>query len=468
MARPRSDCRGFTACCPCLHAADPAPPPGDHRDGRHGVLGALVLAGWQEQWPSAVFGRAAQQALTWSTAEAPLPVGAVGTANQSAGLDDVAYPNVQNCSAVGYYSPGESGTPGLIETLSRGIWTPAAAPAFVTSSQLADLFGVACPAESTCVAVGTFEDSQGAERPLVETLSGGSWIPAAIALPADANQSKEARLSQVACPAPGTCVAAGLYSAQNGGTQGLIRTLSNGTWTAARAPLPAGDAAANPNAYLWGLACPALWGVACPAPRSCVATGHYTSRNGRSQGLIDTLSDDRWIPATAPLPADAAANQKWSISQPTGLEVAACTAASTCVAAGSYTARSGTIRGEIDTLSNGTWTAARASLPVGAAVVKQGVFSTTPRARPPTVAWLLAARELRMAAPKAWLGQLDWLGQRDQERHRDDRLRPSAQAHLEPGSGSGPATAFEGPPAAPAWARFGGSAGGGGADSITG
>ena len=399
------------------------------------VLGALVVAGWQEHWPSAVFGRAAQQALTWTAAEAPLPSDAAQTASQSAGLNDVACPSVRSCIAVGYYATGDNGsTHGLIETLSHGIWTAAAAatPAAVTLAQLAfiELGGVACPAEGECVAVGAYQDSQNAERPMIETLSGGIWTPATIVLPANADQSKSAVLSQVACPAPGrcvatgwytaqnggtqglidtlsngswtastaplpadaaagnsasnsssrlptalfavrcpavgTCVATGEYTAQNGGTQGLIDTLSNGTWTAARAPLPADATVANPNAYLWG--------VACPAPGTCVDTGHYTSRNGGSQGLIDTLSGDKWIPATAPLPADAAANQKWSESQPTGVEVAACTAASTCVAAGSYTARNGTIQGEIDTLSNGTWTAASATLPVGAAAAKQYVF----------------------------------------------------------------------------------------------
>ena len=397
------------------------------------VIGALAVTGWREHWPPAVFGQPARLALTWSPAEAPLPANAAGTASQSAGLNDVACPSVQSCVTVGYYftrdNPGENfgSTWGLIETLSHGTWTPAAAPVDVPFTQVTffQLGGVTCRAEGTCVAVGSYGDTQNTERPLVETLSDGSWTPATPALPAGANQ-KAAFLSQVACPAPGTCVATGWYTAQNGasqglietlsngtwvpataplpadavpsnsssklptaliavkcpavgtcvatgeytdqngGTQGLIDTLSNGTWTAAKAPLPAGQTAANPNAYLWG--------VACPAPGTCIAVGHYTARNGGSQGLIDTLSGDRWTPANAPWPTDAAANQKWNVNQPTGLEAAACTAASMCVAAGSYTARNGTVQGEIDTLSNGTWTAARASLPAGAAAAKQEVF----------------------------------------------------------------------------------------------
>ena len=193
------------------------------------VIGALAVTGWREHWPPAVFGQPARLALTWSPAEAPLPANAAGTASQSAGLNDVTCPSVQSCVTVGYYftrdNPGENfgSTWGLIETLSHGTWTPAAAPVDVPFTQVTffQLGGVTCRAAGTCVAVGSFGDTQNTERPLVETLSDGSWTPATPALPAGANQ-KAAFLSQVACPAPGTCVATGWYTAQNGASQGLI------------------------------------------------------------------------------------------------------------------------------------------------------------------------------------------------------------------------------------------------------
>jgi hypothetical protein len=397
------------------------------------VLGGLAVAGWREHWPPAVFGKAAPLALTWSAAQAPLPADAAQTSSQNAGLFDVACPSVQNCLAVGNYTTSDSdgnngSTQGLAETLSDGTWTPTAARIDVPdASQVTNmsLDGVACPAAGACVAVGSY-DSQGNLEPLIETLSGGTWASAIPPLPGDTNQ-KSAYLGDVACPAQGTCVAtgwyadqngdiqglidtlsggtwtpeqaplpagavpgkssssslptalfvvkcpavgncvaAGDYTSQNGGHQGLIDTLSGGTWTAMRAPLPADAVAANPVAYLLT--------IACPAPGTCLAAGRYTGQDGRGRFLTETLSGGAWTPAAAPLPADAAANQKWSESQVTGFTAAACAAAGTCVAAGSYFLTNGTIQGVIDTLSGGTWTATKAPLPAGAAVAKQYIY----------------------------------------------------------------------------------------------
>lgn len=195
------------------------------------VLAALVVTGWQEHWPSAVFGRARGPASP--DAEAPLPADAAGTANQDAGLDDVACPNVQSCVTVGYYftrdNPGEGfgSTRGLIETLSHGVWTPAAAPADVASSQLTflQLDGVARPAEGICVAVGAYGDTQNVEGPLVETLSNGTWTAARASLPAGAAVAKQyVFFDSAACPAGVSCMAVGGYKPQNGGSQGLIET----------------------------------------------------------------------------------------------------------------------------------------------------------------------------------------------------------------------------------------------------
>jgi hypothetical protein len=399
------------------------------------VLAGLAVAGWQEHWPPAVFGRSAPQALTWSAAEAPLPADAAQTSSQDAALDDVACPTAQSCVAVGIYATSDSGggngsTHGLIETFSHGTWTAAAAPVDVAAASqatLVDLSGVACPAQGACVAVGSYYTSQGIEIPLTDTLSGGTWTSAKLALPGDADQGKPAFLSEISCPAQGTCVATGWYTDQNGDIQGLIDTLSGGTWTAQRAPLPAGTTPAKPSSSnlptgLFLVKCPAVgscvatgdytdqnggdqglidtlsggtwtaqraplpgdaaaanpvavvWALACPAPGTCLAGGHYNSRNGQSRGLIETLSGGTWTPAAAPLPAGAAANQEWSTSQVTGLTAAACAAPGTCVAAGSYTARTSGIQGVLDTLSGGTWTAAAARLPADAAAAKQYAF----------------------------------------------------------------------------------------------
>jgi hypothetical protein len=397
------------------------------------VLGALAVAGWQTHFPSAVFGSGAPPALTWSVAQAPLPADSVQTSSQNSAINDVACPGVNSCVAVGYYTAGDGSTTtndGLIETLSNGIWTPAKAPLDVAGSSTVDfvnLAGVSCSSPTACVAVGSYFNRQNVELPLAETLSGTTWSTGVPALPGNADQGKSAFLSEVACPAQGTCVAAGWYTDQNGdaqglidtlsdgrwtatqaplpagaaarslssttiptglfvvrcaavgycvaagdyidkngATQGLIDTLSGGTWTATRAPLPGDASAANPAAYMFA--------VTCQGVGTCLATGHYNSGSGQSRDLIESLSGGTWTPVAAPLPANASATQHWSVTQVTGLTAVACQAAGTCVAEGSYIAGDGGMDGVIDTLSGGTWTAATAALPSGAAVAKQYAF----------------------------------------------------------------------------------------------
>jgi len=398
------------------------------------VLGGLAVVGWRVHWPPALFGSAAPPALTWTPAQAALPADATRTASQDASLNDVACPGAGSCVAVGFYDSGSSANVGrgLIETLSGGVWTPSAVPATVpgaTQVTFVDLDGVACPSMGTCVAVGSYYDRQNIERPLTETRSGSTWIPARLGLPGDADQNKAAFLSEVACPAPGSCVAIGWYIDSNNDVEGLIETLSGGTWTAFRAPVPddasvhpfpangglpptalivvrcatVGDCvatgdytdlsggmqplidtlsdgtwtadrgpvpgnAAAPNPYAF------LWAVACQAPGSCVAGGHYNTRGGQSRDLVATQSGGTWIPAATPLPPDAAATQQWSSSEITGLTAMTCQAVGTCLAGGSYIVRNGTLEGVLDAQSGGTWTAVRAPLPAGAAVAKQFVF----------------------------------------------------------------------------------------------
>jgi hypothetical protein len=394
------------------------------------VLGVLAVAGWQEHWPAALFGSATPKPLTWSAVQAPLPADALGSASQNASVDDVACPSVSNCVLVGDYLNSTDSGNALVETLSHGTWIPATGAVDVpigTQDTFIALAGVACPSPGACTAVGAdLGGSQDMETPLTETLSGGTWTSGKLPLPSNADTAKPAAyLSGIACPSPGTCVATGWYVDQNGDVRGLIETLSGGAWTATSAPLPAGAVlskeSSNLPTALFVVKCPAVgtcvavgdymdkngnqglietlsggtWtaaraplpddarsanpgvflsSIACPASGTCVVPGHYYSRNGQSRNLIETLSGGTWTSAVPPLPPDAAASQKWSETQPTGLTATACEAVGTCVAIGSYTARNGAIDAVIDTQSGGTWTAARAAVPAGAAVAKQIVY----------------------------------------------------------------------------------------------
>ncbi|HAM02769.1 MAG TPA: hypothetical protein DCQ30_11195, partial [Acidimicrobiaceae bacterium] len=128
----------------------------------------------------------------------------------------------------------------------------------------------ACPDSGFCVAVGEYEDTSSAFVGLIETMSSGTW--SAMTMPvAGLNPPAvppQGSLSDVKCPTSGSCIAVGSYYVS--GSEGLIETLSSGTWSATTAPLsglsPA--AGATPDAYLARLA--------CSSSGSCVAVGGYT------------------------------------------------------------------------------------------------------------------------------------------------------------------------------------------------
>ena len=187
---------------------------------------------------------------------------------------------------------------GFIETLAGGQWTAIAAPTASRKSAHSRILAsvVACPAVGSCVAGGGIATKSGKKgHGVLDTLSGGTWTPVAVPLPADATPGSSTSFISVSCPATGACVAAASYFDTSGSEQGLIETSAGTTWAATEAPLPA-NAGPDPNA--------ALGGVTCPAPGSCVAVGSYTDATGAQEGVVDTLSAGTWSATEAPLPAE--------------------------------------------------------------------------------------------------------------------------------------------------------------------
>jgi hypothetical protein len=227
---------------------------------------------------------------TWTALRAPLPANAAPSPH--AILYRTVCPAVTWCTAIGFYWANNGNGGLLIETLAGGTWTPQAAPlpADVRAGVLGNsLHDIACQAPRNCLVVGGYTTRGGQQENLAETLSGGTWTVATPPTPANAAVSLKALslffgLETVACRAPNSCVALGDYSVRDEVIDSLIDTLSGGTWTTAKAPLPSG--AASPNLDLNFQ----FSSAACPAPDSCIAVGYYTTKNNVEQGLIETAA----------------------------------------------------------------------------------------------------------------------------------------------------------------------------------
>ena len=295
-------------------------------------------------------GAAALTALKWTAAEDPLPADLPGDGS----FDGVACTAPGTCLMAGPYTDSKSnyGNYGAVtDTASHGTW----APATYTSIDLggtADIpvNGVACAAAGNCMTVGQWlNPSTGYYTGMVDTLSNGTWTPSQLSLPANPGQDREMELHAVACPAAGHCVVVGSnYPSSGNNGWGLIQTLTNGTWTAIEAPLP-------PDAAPGDKAGGNLYGVTCTAPGACVAVGFYTQADGASQGLIETLRNGTWTPATAP-PLPSEPGQVWLVA-------VSCATTTSCAAVGYISGREGLI----ETLANGAWHSSAAPVPKGAA-----------------------------------------------------------------------------------------------------
>ena len=279
----------------------------------------------------------------WTPSRAPTS-GLSPTAGSNPGvtLESVSCTAAGSCLAGGNYLDTSFNQLGLIETFSSGTWKAATAPLSGLSpaagtTPYVNLYGPNCPATGSCFLVGSYDDSSGDTHGLIETLSGGTWTASTAPLPGGAASNPNAGFTGMSCPAAGSCVAAGRYVNSTGNFEGLIETLSGGTWTPSTASL----GGLTPPAGTYAV----LYGVSCTATGACVAGGNYDDTSGIQQGLFETLSVRTWTPSTAPLtglnPAPASSPNVFLLG-------ASCPAPGSCVLVGQYAHSSSNQEGLIE------------------------------------------------------------------------------------------------------------------------
>ncbi|HTX00802.1 MAG TPA: hypothetical protein VMD59_18620, partial [Acidimicrobiales bacterium] len=285
---------------------------------------------------------------SWTAVTAPSPSGA-------ASLEPIALAcaSATRCVAVGFYQDSSGNMFGLLLTDSSGSWSAAKAPVpsgANTGDPLDSLEAVACASPTSCVADGSYVDTSYVDHGVVLTDSSGSWSAAEAPIPTGSPSSSFAELMALSCPSSSGCTGLGWYIDANGYVQGLIETDSSGTWSASKAPVPAG-ASSDPGAYLSA--------VSCASVTSCAGFGQYDDASSDAQGLLLTDSSGTWTATEAPLPAGAAGNPGVAPS-------AISCAVTTCAAAGTYLDASGSTQGLLLVDSAGTWSATAAPLPSAA------------------------------------------------------------------------------------------------------
>ena len=154
-----------------------------------GVFGTLV-----EHW----------NGTTWSIVPSPNPSGST-----FASLSGVACFSSTSCDAVGAYETSSPMNSTLVEHWNGTTWAIVASP---NPGGGAGLSGISCPSATDCYAVGAFV-SGSPSYTFAEQWNGTSWAIVSTPNPAS---STGAGLVGVACPAPTTCFAVGDYSTNVG------------------------------------------------------------------------------------------------------------------------------------------------------------------------------------------------------------------------------------------------------------
>jgi hypothetical protein len=232
-----------------------------------------------------------------------------GTVNDI-GLNGIACPSATSCYAVGSYDNGVA-VRTLVEHWNGTNWAIQVSPTG-TGAIDSNLTGIACPALTTCIAVGEFQISSGAQKTLVLRYNGTAWAVAASPNPS----GTLAGFNGVACYSPTGCIAVGGYSTATADLT-LVERWNGSAWAIMASPNASGTSSV-------------LRGVACATATNCQAAGESVTTVEKT--LIERFNGTSWAVLASPGAAGTTDNN---------LNGIACAGTTFCLAAGGSAAASG-------------------------------------------------------------------------------------------------------------------------------
>ena len=248
---------------------------------------------------------------------------------QSAGLFAIACAAAGSCTAGGDYAAAGGPIEPMVATQSHDRWSRGIAlrlPAGAAAQPYARVNGVACRSAGNCVAVGDYE--YGGSRNLqafIATESRGVWARAFTPrLPPGAASPVSAQLEAVSCARDGSYTAVGSYQDSSGNAQTMtLAKPPSGPWRQATEISSPPNAAANPDAFMTG--------VACSGPGTCTAVGNYSVSPAQFAAMGAIESRGTWHQAT-----EIAAPRGAIASTFTAITSISCLSAGPCLGAGQY------------------------------------------------------------------------------------------------------------------------------------
>lgn len=282
---------------------------------------------------------------TWSPVV--MVPGMAALSGGSAHVNSVSCASAGNCSAGGDYTDTNGAQQAFVVDEANSHWQNAIevpGTQILNTGRTAAVNSVSCAAPGNCIAGGSYMQNGLGQQAFVASEVNGAWHTAEL-VPGSAKLNKGGGgvITSVSCTAPGNCGAGGSYSDASGASQALVVSQVNGVWRSSievpgtKALNKGGNATVNK--------------VSCPSAGSCTAVGAFAvGPFPRQQAFVVREVNGTWRTAVV-LPGTKALNKGGSATA----KSVSCASPVSCVAAGTYTDRSGHTQAFVAAEMNGTW-----------------------------------------------------------------------------------------------------------------
>jgi hypothetical protein len=249
----------------------------------------------------------------------PIPTGSA--ADPQATVTSLSCASATTCTVVGSALSSAGRRLPLWITMSPSSNTARflSVPANAASNPLATLSGVSCTAQAVCVAVGAFTDALGRTNGMaVATRAGTPGVAKTLTTPVGASVNPRLVPRALTCTSGQTCLAVGSFVDSGGRQRPFIANIAADTATSMQPGTLAPLAASNPQASYTGISC---------GPSTCAVVGTTTMSSGAVLATATSVSGGVPGATTAiAAPSGAALNPSFSllaVSCPTATCIAA-------------------------------------------------------------------------------------------------------------------------------------------------
>ena len=199
---------------------------------------------------------------TWTDTEL---AGALNTGG-SAAVNSVSCTSATSCVAGGQYDDSNHHVQAFVSVFDGTTWTDTELAGALNTGGSADVNSVSCTSATSCVAGGSYTDSNYQSHAFVSVFDGTTWTNTELA--GALNTAVNAFVNSVSCTSATSCVAGGYYTDSNYKFYAFVSVFDGTTWTDTEVA-----GALNTGGFAF------VTSVSCTSATSCVAGGAYKDSN---------------------------------------------------------------------------------------------------------------------------------------------------------------------------------------------